>query len=320
MTFSVAMCTYNGSKFIQEQLNSILSQTQPVDEIVICDDGSTDNTLGIIENIKKNTAANIRIFRNDTNLGFKKNFFKAISLCQGDIVFLSDQDDVWSPNKVDVISLWFSSHPDKNVVFTDATLIDNRDDTIDESLWQRLGFDRRKQRFFDHGYGLDIWAWRNRATGATMAFKKVFIEGLDWQSSSDAFHDKIIAIYGLTNHCLGYHSEKLIKYRLHDGQICGASYSPQVFFYSPLKPCPTKALMFDYSFIDKQDRDHIDFLQKRYEFNNSFSLHRIFTCCRSYIRQYGPWAYKFLTYDFLVSCRFFFKWLLFKSDSLSHFD
>ncbi|MDO9153719.1 MAG: glycosyltransferase [Paludibacter sp.] len=83
---SVALCTYNGEKFIEEQLNSILNQTLPVEEIVICDDGSTDNTLNIINLFEQNNR-NIKVFRNKNNLGTIKNFEKAISLTSGDIIF-----------------------------------------------------------------------------------------------------------------------------------------------------------------------------------------------------------------------------------------
>lgn len=123
MKTSVAMCTYNGAKYIREQLDSILNQSHLVDEIVICDDGSIDETIEIIKRIKRNTAIPISIYINEPHLGVNLNFEKAIKLCQGDIIFLSDQDDIWEENKVDTIIGYFSTHEDKNVVFGDAVLI-----------------------------------------------------------------------------------------------------------------------------------------------------------------------------------------------------
>lgn len=81
MKISVALCTYNGSKYIEEQLRSILNQTMQVDEIVICDDGSRDDTIQIIEEVKKEALTDIRIYRNETNLGVCANFQKAVDLC-----------------------------------------------------------------------------------------------------------------------------------------------------------------------------------------------------------------------------------------------
>ncbi len=99
MKTSVAMCTYNGESYLDEQLQSILEQTEPIDEIVICDDGSIDKTLSIIEKFIK-AGTPIRLILNQKNLGYTRNFEKAICLCSGDIIFLADQDDIWMPEKV----------------------------------------------------------------------------------------------------------------------------------------------------------------------------------------------------------------------------
>src|SRR5665648_659943 len=89
---SVAMCTFNGSKFIREQLTSIINQTRHPDQIIICDDISTDNTIEIIQSILEKTSIKWTILINDSRLGVAKNFEKAIGLCNGDIIFTSDQD------------------------------------------------------------------------------------------------------------------------------------------------------------------------------------------------------------------------------------
>ena len=100
MKLSVAMCTYNGAEFIEEQLISILNQTVKIDEIIICDDCSTDDTLEILQKIIEQNNSVITIFRNEVNLRSNKNFEKALSLCTGDYIFFSDQDDIWKKNKV----------------------------------------------------------------------------------------------------------------------------------------------------------------------------------------------------------------------------
>ncbi|HHW45906.1 MAG TPA: glycosyltransferase [Clostridiales bacterium] len=104
MKISVAIATYNGEKYIKSQLQSILDQDMPVDEVIICDDRSTDNTLIVAESfIKENGLENWKVYKNAQNLGFSRNFFNAISKTTGDIIFLADQDDIWLPNKVSVM-------------------------------------------------------------------------------------------------------------------------------------------------------------------------------------------------------------------------
>lgn len=99
-TVSVAMTTYNGERFLREQLDSIYSQTKVPDEVVVCDDNSSDGTVAILEEYKKKYG--LKYYVNNPGLGVNENFFKAISLCQSDYIALSDQDDVWLPNKIEV--------------------------------------------------------------------------------------------------------------------------------------------------------------------------------------------------------------------------
>ena len=100
-TVSVALCTYNGERFLQEQLDSIAMQTRTPDEVVVGDDGSSDLTLEILERWKQSVPFSVRIERNERNLGFAKNFESTLSRCTGDVVFLCDQDDIWFPNRVE---------------------------------------------------------------------------------------------------------------------------------------------------------------------------------------------------------------------------
>ena len=91
---SVAMTTFNGEKYIEKQIESILNQSLSVDEIIICDDGSTDNTIELMKKY------NVQIIQNKKNLGYKLNFKKAMEKCKGDYIFLCDQDDIWKKDKV----------------------------------------------------------------------------------------------------------------------------------------------------------------------------------------------------------------------------
>jgi len=91
---SIALCTYNGEAYLSDQLASIVKQTQQPDELIACDDGSTDNTLQILDQFSGEAPFPVRVYLNQQRLGPTKNFEKAISLCSGDFIFLSDQDDV----------------------------------------------------------------------------------------------------------------------------------------------------------------------------------------------------------------------------------
>lgn len=108
MRISIAMATYNGAKFLREQLDSIAAQTLSPFELVICDDGSTDSTLEIARQFAKEVNFAVRIYQNKRNLGYADNFLKAASLCEGDWIAFSDQDDVWLPHKLATVSRQFN--------------------------------------------------------------------------------------------------------------------------------------------------------------------------------------------------------------------
>ncbi len=216
MRLSVALCTYNGGQYIREQIESILRQSMPVDEIVVCDDGSTDNTLQIIESFRSETPTKIRIYRNETNLGVCANFQKAVNLCYGDIIFLSDQDDIWYPNKVEIILQWFRENPSKKVVFSNAHLFSTSEaDNEIDTLFNRIGFGPKYQAYFDAGCELPVF-YCNHATGAAMAIRGK----MDFAAycTPQILHDEVISLLAIQSHSLGYLPQALIRYRMHDSQ------------------------------------------------------------------------------------------------------
>ncbi len=127
---SVAMATYNGAKYLLEQMDSILSQTVFDIEIIVCDDCSTDETWSILQSYAKNDSR-IHCYRNNSNLGFKKNFEKAISLCQGELVALSDQDDIWEKNHLEVLQNLIGNY---DIACGNAELIDKEGNKIGKRL------------------------------------------------------------------------------------------------------------------------------------------------------------------------------------------
>lgn len=101
MTLSLVIATYNGARFLREQLDSIYQQTHLPDEVVVCDDGSTDGTVAILEEYKQRYGLIYAV--NKQSLGVNGNFFKAMALCTGDVISICDQDDIWFPNKLEVL-------------------------------------------------------------------------------------------------------------------------------------------------------------------------------------------------------------------------
>lgn len=124
MKISIAMTTYNGARYLPEQLDSFLRQKQTPDEIVVCDDGSDDATLAILRKFRSDAPFEVRIEQNPTRLGYRKNFERALSLCSGDLIFLSDQDDYWFDTKLLEMTQVFLARPDIFVVHTDMVIAD----------------------------------------------------------------------------------------------------------------------------------------------------------------------------------------------------
>lgn len=296
MKTSVALCTYNGAKYIEEQLTSIISQTRRVDEIVLCDDGSTDDTLKIVEQLAQTSSMPIRVLRNAKNLGFYKNFVKAISLCTGDVIFLCDQDDVWREDKVEKIIQWFNTNPYKDVVFTNAQLIDNTGCVFtSETLWDRVGFAPKMQRYFNKGYEQEIFSIANRATGATMALRKRFVDGKKLTVYGFQYHDYCIAYMAAVERCLGYITESLIGYRIHNENTLGLGYF-KLFFYSPLRACTEE--VWGVHNLPEKAQQRLNFMRKREKFYlRRLGILRIVGNFVSYIHYYGFWWYKFAAFD-----------------------
>lgn len=139
------MCTYNGEAYLREQLNSFLAQTRLPDELIVCDDGSIDATVSILHSFKETAPFPVTIFVNERNLRVCKNFEKAISYCTGDIIALSDQDDIWLPEKLATLLDAFDKHPGCGYVFSNAHLIDEQGRDVGWDLWTAMDFDRSKQ-------------------------------------------------------------------------------------------------------------------------------------------------------------------------------
>jgi glycosyltransferase involved in cell wall biosynthesis len=225
LKISIALCTYNGAQFLQEQLESIAHQTRIPDEMIICDDKSKDGTLEVVKNFASKAPFPVKLFVNEKNLGSSRNFEKAIGLCTGDIIFLSDQDDFWHHDKLDKIEKVFMESPSTGAVFANAEVVDENLIPLGYTLWDSIGFGKRRQIYFNKGKSIEILLQRNVVTGSTMAFRADFKNvllpvPLSW------VHDGWIALIIAFISDLETIPESLIKYRQHQMQQIGAGNEP----------------------------------------------------------------------------------------------
>lgn len=219
-SYSVALCSYNGEKYIHQQIDSILSQTHRPSEIVVCDDGSTDRTPEILAEYQKQYPEIFRIHFNEINLRSVKNFEKAISLCSKEIIFLSDQDDIWAENKAEKIVSFLDNYAEIDAVATNGFCIDENG-TVHEkySLWDAPVFLREKGKNIDY---FEIILHCNIATGASMAFRVALKpEIIPFPVLKDYHHDEWIAVNTARKGRFAFLNDKLFYYRTHQEQQVG---------------------------------------------------------------------------------------------------
>ena len=223
MRFSVAMCTYNGADFLPAQLASIAAQTRPPHELIVCDDASTDQTRAVLDSFARTSSIPVSLYFSDENTGSVKNFERAIGLCTGDVIALSDQDDVWHSDKLQRIQETFSRNPRVGLVFSDADLVDEDLHPLDQRMWNAVGFDPHQQKLLRDGRSLDVLINGWTVTGATMAFRSEYVKlALPIPANIAMIHDGWIALTIAAVAEVAFIEEPLIKYRQHERQQIGA--------------------------------------------------------------------------------------------------
>jgi GT2 family glycosyltransferase len=218
---SVCIATYNGEKYLREQLNSILSQLSVDDEVIVSDDGSKDTTLELLkEYVEKDPR--IKLF-NGPGKGVIANFEFAITQSQGEFIFLADQDDVWLPAKVQTTLAFFHSHPTIDLVISDLVIVDERLETIEPSYFE---YRNVKLGFFQN-------IVKNKYIGAGMAFKSSLKTKILPIPDKVPMHDMWIGLIAAYKKKSALITEPLTLYRRHDTNA--SEIKTKASFYQQLK-------------------------------------------------------------------------------------
>ena len=227
MKISVVMTTYNGAKYLHTQLQSIANQLRLPDELIVCDDASSDATTEITRSFTAALPSVVRLYANQARLGAVKNYEQALGYCNADIIVLCDQDDVWRPDKLVRIEKTFSASPNVGLLFSDAELIDEQGTSLNQRLWHHT-FKRNHKRQVRSGKTFEILLQHQIVTGATMAFRGRFKEMvLPIPGQIPLLHDGWIALIISAIADVAMLEEPLISYRLHPQQHSGIKPSLQ---------------------------------------------------------------------------------------------
>lgn len=216
---SVAMATYNGEKFIEKQLESFLNQTLLPDEVIICDDRSTDSTVEIIRAfIRKNDLGNKwHIYINNKRLGYIANFVKAIGLTKGEIIFLADQDDVFYKEKFEYMCEFFQKNTDCIVLNAEYEYIDKNGEIKKDLRSITKGKRKNKKKL-----GFKEIIFESRFPGFSMAIKDVIRNRIKEIDLTFCYgHDQLLLLLGLELDGVYEINKILSGYRIHSANTTG---------------------------------------------------------------------------------------------------
>lgn len=212
---SVVMATYNGARFLREQLDSLFAQSQVMDELIVYDDASQDDTLTILRDYQSRYPAIMKIFVQKKRVGYIRNFADALRMAEGEIIFLCDQDDLWELDKIHQMSTWLKAHPQ-------AACLNSAADYVDEH--GKLLKTPPQKTMITKGYAsiafTDILL-HNISMGCTMAFRKEIRDAYLQTSTFQCAHDWEINMIAALRDALYYGNQPLIRYRIHDANTTG---------------------------------------------------------------------------------------------------
>ncbi len=227
---SVALAVYNGEKYIAALLQSLKEQMRQPDEVIIVDDLSTDRSVEIVKGFIADNALDWKLVENKENLGYRKNFRKAISLSSGDVIFLCDQDDIWCEDKIESIAGIFAQHSEILAVNSSFTVIDgegNADPMTDRRGADNYGMLPKKAVRPFVSVNLRGIFHRNISPGCTMAVRRELADDYVRLTRCELPHDYELNLMAAAQNSLYFYNVPLIKYRIHGENTIGLSVREQ---------------------------------------------------------------------------------------------
>jgi glycosyltransferase involved in cell wall biosynthesis len=221
------MATFNGGRFLEAQLRSIFDQTRLPDEIVISDDGSTDDTLIIARSLRaeaKKKGVRFAVVNHKSRSGVAANFSHAVSKARADLIALSDQDDLWLPNKLEVLSRVLESDSSVMMAHSDAELVDDSGKPLGMTVLESLRITGGERHNLVTGHGIRALARRNLVTGSTSMIRRDLVSRAG-TIPSGWLHDEWWALVAATTDGLVLNPQVLGLYRQHDDNQVGATRS-----------------------------------------------------------------------------------------------
>lgn len=221
---STAMAVYNGAPYLREQLDSILAQTRPVDEIVAVDDGSKDDSWQILQEYAAKYPQ-FRLYKNEHNLGYKRNFQKALSLCHGDITFLCDQDDKWKPEKVEVMVHILETNSNISVLASSFQFMDKDSAPYEVELMRGRSNNNLYLKKVAEGDLVPVtfeeFLSHNYFQGCALAVKKNIRLAFVEKYNGLLPHDWFLNMLASKENGFCFLNERLFYYRMHAGNTVG---------------------------------------------------------------------------------------------------
>ena len=218
MKISVVMAVYHGEKYLVQQLESLFHQTRQPDEIVIGDDSGDDGCYRIIESIRKDFSGELRYMRNSSRLGFRDNFKNLANCASGDIIYFSDQDDIWQPEKIATLAEVLEHDPAAEIVVCNSEMMDVNGNSMNETLLS--GIPHFEDIIPQINAGKAFFPLINQSiqfSGHNMAVKKDFVRILNQIPEHYGAHDLWIQHTGALLGVLRYVDRPLTRFRVHAG-------------------------------------------------------------------------------------------------------
>lgn len=221
-TVGVALCTYNGARFLEVQLTSILDQSAPVDAIVIADDASRDDSVAIARRIAAVAPTPFVVLEGSQPLGVTANFERAVAAVDQDLIALSDQDDRWHPGRIESLRKRFSDDSELILIHTDADLVDADGDPLGRTLFESLEVRPHEFAEEEEGRAFEAFLRRNLATGATVVFRRSLLAAAR-PFPAEWVHDEWLSVIAAALGRVDVVREATIDYRQHGSNEIGVA-------------------------------------------------------------------------------------------------